>query len=98
MSPSENELHGHHVVDADVVVVGAGAGGSAIAYEMASRGMKVVILEEGHRYQPHNFPASYGWALNHIYADKGARVLPESSVAVPVAPAALIFWPAWSVR
>lgn len=80
MSPSENELHGHHVVDADVVVVGAGAGGSAIAYEMASRGMKVVILEEGHRYQPHNFPASYGWALNHIYADKGARVVEAESI------------------
>ncbi|MFO0725462.1 MAG: GMC family oxidoreductase [Myxococcota bacterium] len=73
-------LSGRHLVKADAVVVGAGAGGSAIAYEMASRGLKVVILEEGHRYQPHNFPASYGWALNHIYADKGGRVVEADSV------------------
>ncbi len=65
---------------ADVVVVGAGAGGAACASELAKRGRKVVILEEGHRYQPRDFPASYGWAINHIYADKGSRYVEADSV------------------
>lgn len=73
-------LKGRHEVTADVVVVGAGAGGAAAAHELASRGLNVVLLEEGHRWQPHQYPASYGWALNHIYADKGARIVEGESI------------------
>lgn len=67
-------------IEADAVVVGAGAGGAAVAYAMASRGLRVVVLEEGHRWQPQQFPASYGWALNHIYAEKGSRVVEADTV------------------
>ncbi len=73
-------LRGRTVVDTDAVVVGAGAGGAAVAYAMASRGMRVVVLEEGHRWEPKQFPASYGWALNHIYAEKGARVVEADTI------------------
>lgn len=73
-------LRGRHVVDADAVVIGAGAGGAAVAYAMAARGLKVVILEEGSRWQPQQFPASYGWALNHIYAEKGARIVEADTI------------------
>jgi len=75
-----SNLSGKNVIDADAVVVGAGAGGAAVAYAMASRGLKVVILEEGHRWEPKQFPASYGWALNHIYAEKGSRMVEADSV------------------
>lgn len=68
---------------ADVVVVGAGAGGAACAAEMAKLGLKVIVLEEGHRYEPKSFPASYGWALNHIYADKGSRIV-EAETLYPM--------------
>jgi choline dehydrogenase-like flavoprotein len=65
---------------ADAVVVGAGAGGAACASELAKAGWSVVILEEGHRYEPRQFPANYGWAINHIYADKGSRYVEADSV------------------
>ena len=73
MGEDASTLQGRREITADAVVIGAGAGGAACAYRLASRGLKVVVLEEGHRYTPRNFPASYGWALNHIYAEKGAR-------------------------
>ena len=38
----------------DVVVVGSGAGGGAVAYGLAARGVKVLLLEIGRRYDPDN--------------------------------------------
>lgn len=75
MARDASSLFGRNRLKADVVIVGAGAGGAACAAELAARGRSVVILEEGHRYRPNEFPASYGWAINHIYADKGARIV-----------------------
>jgi choline dehydrogenase-like flavoprotein len=39
----------------DVVVVGSGAGGAPVAYELATAGLKVVILEKGRRYKDEDF-------------------------------------------
>jgi choline dehydrogenase-like flavoprotein len=69
--------------ECDVVICGAGAGGAACAAELSRRGLKVVMLEEGHRYEPRSFRASYGWALNHIYADKGSRIV-EADTLYPM--------------
>jgi len=38
--------------DVDVIVVGAGAGGLAAAWRLATRGVKVILLETGRRYVP----------------------------------------------
>jgi choline dehydrogenase-like flavoprotein len=65
---------------ADVVIVGSGAGGAPCAAELAAHGVKVVVVEEGHRWLPRQFPASYGWALNHLYQDKGARVAQADTI------------------
>lgn len=37
---------------ADVVVVGAGAGGAAAAWRLAEQGLRVLVLEAGPRFQP----------------------------------------------
>jgi choline dehydrogenase-like flavoprotein len=38
----------------DVAVVGSGPGGAACAWRLATRGLKVLLLEEGPRYDPFN--------------------------------------------
>lgn len=38
--------------DADVVVIGSGAGGAVMAKELAERGLSVVVIEAGRRYVP----------------------------------------------
>lgn len=36
----------------DAVVIGSGASGAVMAYELATKGLKVLVLEKGKRYQP----------------------------------------------
>jgi hypothetical protein len=42
-------------LDADVVIVGTGAGGAPVAYELAARGHAVLLLEEGRYFGRHEF-------------------------------------------
>ncbi len=79
MAKDAKSLNGTRRIKADVVIVGAGAGGGAAAAELAQRGLSVVMLEEGHRYRPREFPASYGWAINHLYAERGTRIVEGES-------------------
>jgi choline dehydrogenase-like flavoprotein len=39
----------------DVVVIGSGAGGAPVAYELANAGLKVVVLDRGRRYRDEDF-------------------------------------------
>jgi choline dehydrogenase-like flavoprotein len=40
------------VADADVIVVGAGAGGLAAAWRLTTRGARVILIEAGRHYRP----------------------------------------------
>jgi choline dehydrogenase-like flavoprotein len=62
-------------LDADVVVVGSGAGGAVVATELASAGQRVVVLEEG----PNVPVTDYGRmrpseSMRHIWRDGGMTV------------------------
>src|SRR5437660_7046119 len=39
----------------DIVIVGSGAGGGPMAFELSKAGFKVVLLEKGPHYQQHEF-------------------------------------------
>ena len=39
-------------LDDDGVIVGSGAGGGTLGNELAQKGIKVVVLEAGGRYEP----------------------------------------------
>jgi choline dehydrogenase-like flavoprotein len=72
----------------DVVIVGAGACGSLVAKELASRGFSVVVIESGKRFNPaHDFAnteANAGkimWAEPRVYTGKDA-IVPKAGVGV----------------
>lgn len=50
----------------DVAIVGSGFGGSVAALRLAEKGYKVLVLEKGRRWQPHDFPRS-NWHLPRAF-------------------------------
>jgi choline dehydrogenase-like flavoprotein len=58
-------------LDADVCVVGAGAGGAVVAAELAEGGARVVVLDQGPRHDPDEFTARPPEMLARLYRDGG---------------------------
>ncbi|MCA9632655.1 MAG: GMC family oxidoreductase, partial [Myxococcales bacterium] len=56
---------------AQVLVVGSGAGGSTVAYELARRGFDVVILEEGGSFDADDYGQSAPVAMRQLYRKRG---------------------------
>ncbi len=63
----------HGTVRADVAIVGSGAGGAAAAAELASSGMRVLVVEEGAAWPKARFRPSNTWAARHLYVAGGAQ-------------------------
>lgn len=68
---------------ADVVVIGAGAGGAATACALSEAGLDVIVLEHGGHWNPSDFRADSGWAYREIYAGRGGRATFGNAV-IPV--------------
>ncbi len=58
-------------IEADVCVIGAGAGGAVVAAELAEGGSDVVVIEEGHWHDPDSFTARPPQMLAQLYRDGG---------------------------
>ncbi len=63
------------VLHADVVIIGAGAGGCAAAAAVAERGARVIVLEEGQNWRPSDFQTSTAFAFRNLYQSRGSRAL-----------------------
>ncbi len=61
------------VIDADVVVIGSGAGGAINAYELAKEGKKVVVLEAGPYVPSSEFKEMLAVAMGSLYQDGGGQ-------------------------
>ncbi len=61
-------------LECEVVVIGTGAGGAAAAYELASRGRAVLLLEEGDFHRRSSFNARTTRAYKNLYRDQGLTV------------------------
>jgi len=61
-------------LECEVVVVGTGAGGAACAYELASRGRAVLLLEEGHYHRRDTFNGRSSPMSKRLYRDKGLTI------------------------
>ena len=67
---------------ADVCVVGSGVGGSVIAREMAERGLRAVVLEEGGYCTKEQFTQAEREMLPKLYKEQGGQATVDQAVAV----------------
>jgi choline dehydrogenase-like flavoprotein len=58
-------------IDADVCVIGSGAGGAVVAYHAAAAGKSVVLLEEGRHFRPEDMSHDEGEMTAKLYKDGG---------------------------
>jgi choline dehydrogenase-like flavoprotein len=65
---------GDQKLEADVVVIGSGAGGAAAAYALASRGLAVVLLEEGRYHDRRDFNGKPLEVIPKLYRAMGTTV------------------------
>jgi choline dehydrogenase-like flavoprotein len=70
-------------LECEVVVIGTGAGGAAAAYELASRGRAVLLLEEGDYHRRGSFRGNAARAQQQLYRDQGMTVA-LGNVGIPV--------------
>ena len=70
-------------LEADVVILGSGAGGAAAAYELACRGLAVVIIEEGQYYDRTHFTGKLTEVIPKLYRSWGATVATGNAI-IPV--------------
>lgn len=70
------------VLEADVCVVGSGAGGGVIAGTLAGQGMKVCVLEAGGYYNESDFNQLELWAYQNLYYRGGPTPTAEMSLTM----------------
>jgi choline dehydrogenase-like flavoprotein len=67
-------------LDADVCIVGSGAGGGVIAGELAQRGLSVIVLEAGGYYDTGDFNQLEMWSHRNLYWRGGYVPTQDDSV------------------
>ena len=66
----------------DVAIVGSGAGGAVLAARLASKGLSVIVVEEGGYYGRPDFDLNLGNALATFYQDGGRRATEDLAITV----------------
>jgi choline dehydrogenase-like flavoprotein len=69
-------------LDADVCVLGSGAGGSVIAAELQARGLSVLVLEAGGYFNEGDFNQLELWAFQNLYWRGGYNATADGTVAM----------------
>jgi choline dehydrogenase-like flavoprotein len=75
-------LAGHQTLEADVVVIGTGAGGATSAEILAEAGLNVVLLEEGRLYHQPDFRMDEHQAYANLYQEGMSRMTADGSIAI----------------
>lgn len=76
------EQQGDRRLKADVVIVGSGAGGGMAASELAQRGLKVVVLEEGPMLTTHDMTQREDEMMDKLYQERGGRSTSDLAIRV----------------
>jgi choline dehydrogenase-like flavoprotein len=69
-------------LDADVVVVGSGAGGGMLAHKTSAAGLRTVLLEEGGNHTQAEFNQREGDMLPRLFQDAGGRSTGDGAVMI----------------
>lgn len=77
------QLHNDLTLDADVVIVGTGAGGGVSAELLSKAGLKVVLLEEGGlRYAQRDFKMREAEAYPTLYQESASRQTKDKGITI----------------
>lgn len=68
--------------DADVCIIGSGAGGAVAAAVLQQAGLKVVVLEEGGYFTSERFRMLEAEATRDLYQDNGLRPTKDGAIAL----------------
>lgn len=69
-------------LEADAVVIGSGAGGAVMAYELAAAGKSVILLEAGSHVPSSRFNEKFPDMLELLYQDGGNQVTSQGDLLV----------------
>lgn len=67
---------------ADVCVIGSGAGGAVVAKELAEAGLSVIILEAGENHDPSTFGSYEPEMLRRLFWDSGLRCTRDGAIII----------------
>ncbi|GIW72278.1 MAG: oxidoreductase [Planctomycetota bacterium] len=70
------------VLQADLCVIGSGAGGAPVAWEAARHGLRVVVLEAGSYLEPRHFTQIEYDMVQRLYHDGAARTTADRAIHV----------------
>jgi choline dehydrogenase-like flavoprotein len=68
--------------EVDAVVIGSGASGSVMAYELIRRGLRVAMVERGRREDPQTFEHSEFAMFPRIYKNGGMQTAADRNTAI----------------
>lgn len=72
---SHRDLVRDEEVACDVAVIGSGASGAAVAWELAKAGLSVAILEEGRKFEPKELVPKPSVAYRNLYSERNTRLM-----------------------
>lgn len=75
-------LDGHHDLEADVCIIGSGAGGAVAAAHLQQAGLQVLVVEEGGYFTQTRFRMEEADAYPHLYQESGQRTSKDLSVSI----------------
>jgi choline dehydrogenase-like flavoprotein len=76
------EQGGDVKLEAEVCVIGSGAGGSVMAKELAEAGRDVVLLEQGGHYSKEDFTQREDEMMPLLYEEMGQRATTDKSILI----------------
>lgn len=79
---SAAELQGERTFEADVCVIGSGAGGATLAAGLCAAGLRVVMLEEGSHRTRADFNLREADAYPMLYQDRGTRATVDGAITL----------------